>query len=139
MLYFIEPLALLLLSMKQTQGNQVPYSRSAYGIQTPSPQFQAQNLSKYHAEKGSGAPTGTAGARPPTVEASKGASLQGQGWGGRGGGVQLFPRGFKAAVLQCFLGGFFQLTRGIETPAADELKLIPMKDDFGSRKIFPIV
>lgn len=136
----MEPLILLLLSMKQTQGNQVPYTRLACGSQTPSPQFQAQNVSKYHAEKGSGAPTGTAGARPPTMEASEGASLQGQGGGGgRWCGAQLFPRGFKAVGLWCFLSRFFQLTREIETPAAEDLRLIPVKDDFGSRKIFPIV
>lgn len=58
---------------------------------------------------------------------------RGRGRGRRGGAGLSFSQG----VLK--LGRFFQLTRGIETPAAKDLRLIPMKDDFGSRKIFPIV
>lgn len=56
--------------------------------------------------------------------------LAGEGGGGAG-------LSFSQGVLK--LGRFFQLTRGIETPAAKDLRLIAMKDDFGSRKIFPIV
>lgn len=103
------------------------------GIQIPSPQFQAQNVAKYPAEMGFGTPSycGRQGARPPTTEASKGTSV--------GGGAQLFPRGVRAVVCWVERISLAYLRRCLETPAAEELRLIPMKDGFGSRKIFPTV